>query len=130
MDREELESQLDKDPDPDDASADPDAIHVDDAQGGEDAPGPTTMGGDEGEPLEESQSRELGPEGTREARGTVNRDGSPRGTEEDDSDELDEAGEPILRGEALEAKGRELGISGWSGLSADEKRAAIRDAEG
>ena len=135
MQREELEAQLDTDPDPDDLEADPDALHVDDKEGGADAPGPTTMGGPAGEPLEASQRRELGPAGSREVSGTINRDGSPRGTElsgsedDDEGEELDEAGEPILRGEALEAKGKELGISGWGSMSADEKRAAVTEAE-
>lgn len=34
-----------------------------------------------------------------------------------------------LRGEALEARVRELGIEGTSTMSADEKRAAITEAE-
>jgi hypothetical protein len=121
MDKQELKDELEaQDVDPEDATADPDAIHVDDAQGGEDAPGPTTMGGDEGEALETSQQRELG-----------DREPADDGDDSDDDDEeLDAAGEPILRGDALEAKGKELGISGWSSLSADEKRAAVAEAEG
>ena len=42
----------------------------------------------------------------------------------------DAGGETKLTGDALDARGKELGIEGWSGLSADEKRAAVAAAEG
>jgi hypothetical protein len=50
--------------------------------------------------------------------------------DEDGDDEDDEDGdEPILRGAALDERGRELGIAGFSSMSADDKRAAIAEAE-
>ncbi len=39
------------------------------------------------------------------------------------------SGETKLTGEALDARGAELGIEGFSSMKADEKRAAIAEAE-
>lgn len=36
---------------------------------------------------------------------------------------------PVLRGAALDKRGEELEIEGWSSMSADQKRAAVAEAE-
>lgn len=51
------------------------------------------------------------------------------GDAEDDSDGDDSEGPEVLRGAALADRIAELGIEGTSGMSADEKRAAVAAAE-